>query len=203
MDAERGLATPHLSGHRRRRIQQTEQPPAPGQTRGHDSPDRRQWIKVRPENQSEHTPVRSQPTRLGARLRALRHHRCCVRSPRHDPHHAQAPCCIPFVVNPNFPDRLLSDRQQSPSCSNCLTAGHLQVCKTIDSKEKELSISRYQQHQHEPSFRNPKVSATPSGRTSLSGQYEGGFGRFYASVRKGNIAILNCQRHLSPGDTFS
>ena len=50
------------SGHRRRRIGQKQQS-RPGQTRGHDSPHRRQWIKsqprrlnVAPENQSEHTP---------------------------------------------------------------------------------------------------------------------------------------------------
>ena len=31
---------------------------------------------------------------------------CCLRPSRHDPHYAQAPCCKPFVMNPNFPDRL-------------------------------------------------------------------------------------------------
>jgi transposase len=36
----------------------------------------------------------------------LCHHRCCLR-PSRDPHYAQAPCCKPFVMNPNFPDRLL------------------------------------------------------------------------------------------------
>ncbi len=32
---------------------------------------------------------------------------CCIHLPRHDPHHAQAACCKPLVMNPNFSDRLL------------------------------------------------------------------------------------------------
>jgi transposase len=42
----------------------------------------------------------------GSRLRALRNNRCCVRPPRHDPHHAQATCRKRFIMYPNFPDRL-------------------------------------------------------------------------------------------------
>src|ERR1700684_1380095 len=43
----------------------------------------------------------------GSRLRALRHDRRRLRPPRHDPHHAQAACCKPLVMNPNFPDGFL------------------------------------------------------------------------------------------------
>ena len=43
---------------------------------------------------------------FGARLRTLCHHRRCVHPPRHDPHHAQAACRKPLVMNPNFSDRL-------------------------------------------------------------------------------------------------
>jgi hypothetical protein len=46
---------------------------------------------------------------LGPRLRTLRHNRGCLRSSRHDPHHAQAPCCKRLIMNPNFPDGLLSE----------------------------------------------------------------------------------------------
>jgi site-specific DNA recombinase len=42
----------------------------------------------------------------GSRLRALRSNRRCVRSSRHDPHHAQAACCKRLLMNPNFPDGL-------------------------------------------------------------------------------------------------
>src|SRR6185503_18784726 len=44
----------------------------------------------------------------GSRLRALRYDRRRLRPPRHDPHHAQAPCCKRFFMNPNFPDGLLA-----------------------------------------------------------------------------------------------
>ena len=42
----------------------------------------------------------------GSRLRTLRRNRRGFRSPRHDPHHAQAACCKHLVMNPNFPDGL-------------------------------------------------------------------------------------------------
>ncbi len=50
---------------------------------------------------------------FGARLRTLCHHRRCVRPPRHDPHHAQAACRKPLVMNLNFSDRLLRGRSLS------------------------------------------------------------------------------------------
>jgi hypothetical protein len=45
---------------------------------------------------------------------------------------------------------------------------------------------RYQQHQYEPSFRNPKGFGDTVGKYFPKGQYEGEFGRFFADVRKGN-----------------
>ena len=46
---------------------------------------------------------------LSPRFRTLRHNSCRVRPLGHDPHHAKAACCRKrLVVNPNFPDGLLS-----------------------------------------------------------------------------------------------
>jgi transposase len=42
----------------------------------------------------------------GSRLRALHDHRRRLLPHRHDPHLAQATCCKPLVMNPNFPYRL-------------------------------------------------------------------------------------------------
>ena len=50
--------------------------------------------------------VRRGMAAMRARLRMLCHHRCCIHPPRHDPHHAQAACCKPLVMNPNLSDRL-------------------------------------------------------------------------------------------------
>ena len=67
------------------------------------------------------------------------------------------------------------------------------ICKTIEFPENR----RYQQHQYEPSFRNPKGFGDTVGKYFPEGQYEGEFGRFYASVRKGN-SDCNIKSSASP-----
>ena len=83
----------------------------------------------------------------------------------------------------------LSGRRQNPLCSNDLAAGHLQ--DAIDSRESSISTAS------SPVFATRRASATPSGNTSLSGQYEGEFARFYASVPKGN-GDCNIELSASP-----
>jgi hypothetical protein len=46
----------------------------------------------------ERRSVRCGTAAMRARLRTLCHHRCCIHPPRHDPHHAQAACCNPLVI---------------------------------------------------------------------------------------------------------
>ena len=50
----------------------------------------------------------------GARLRTLCHHRRCVHPPRHDPHHAQAACRKPLVMNSELLGSALRDRFGHP-----------------------------------------------------------------------------------------
>src|SRR5580698_3381989 len=66
----------------------------------------------------------------GSRLRALRHDRRRLRPPRHDPHHAQAACCKPLVMNPNFPDGFLGTEYSTP-----------EVCKHMGGGTKDRSAS--------------------------------------------------------------
>ena len=56
-EPRRGAVTPDLSGQRRRHHFAKKNNRRTGQMRGHDSPDRRQWIKSGPKIESGHTPV--------------------------------------------------------------------------------------------------------------------------------------------------